>query len=59
MWAYFKDGYFRACSVVQNTVERRLSERQRSEPKITRDTAGKKKKVTSAFQILVTVLECH
>jgi len=58
MWAYFKDGYFRACSVVRNTVERRLSERQRSEPKITRDTAGKRK-VTSAFQILATVLECH
>jgi hypothetical protein len=43
MWVYFKDRYFRACSIVQNTVERRLSERQRSEPKNIRNTAGKKK----------------
>ena len=28
MWTYFEEEYFCACSIFQNTVERRLSERQ-------------------------------
>jgi hypothetical protein len=58
MSAYFKDGYFRAYSVVQNTVKGRLTENQWSEQKIVRNIAGKKK-VKSAFQIVATVLEYH
>jgi hypothetical protein len=39
-------------------VERRLSERQSSDPAVIRTTAGKKK-IPCTFQFLVTILKYH
>ena len=45
MWAYFKDGYFQAFSIVQNTVERRLSERKDPNRKLSETPPVKKKNI--------------